>query len=187
MEITQNCFPFSLQVFKAHPLEEYYDYPWSSSMVTPTSNITGKALVKRHENFVDSNRKLHKLTQKGILSSAFDDGEFFQQIWGTKKTTSFFFDSRCWHSIFCAFCSAWLFLLINTSTKDLQRSPVVTGGNSTEPVPSDADNDEEAKPNTALLSTILCLGTFWLATTLKAFKTSHYLGKTVWNTKKLLL
>ena len=37
------------------------------------------------------------------------------------------------------------------------------------------------QPNTALLSLILCLGTFWLASSFKSFKNSHFLGKTVSN------
>ena len=35
------------------------------------------------------------------------------------------------------------------------------------------------EPNTALLSTVLMLGTFMLASSFKTFKTSHYFGKTV--------
>ena len=41
------------------------------------------------------------------------------------------------------------------------------------------DQEITGQPNTALLSLILTLGTFAIASYLKTFKTSHYLGKTV--------
>ena len=49
------------------------------------------------------------------------------------------------------------------------------------PVGTTAAMEEEitSQPNTALLSLILTLGTFAIASYLKSFKSSHYLGKTV--------
>ena len=49
------------------------------------------------------------------------------------------------------------------------------------PVGTTTATEEEitSQPNTALLSLILTMGTFAIASYLKSFKSSHYLGKTV--------
>lgn len=44
-----------------------------------------------------------------------------------------------------------------------------------------SDTEVTGRPNTALLSLILMLGTFAIATALKELKTSHYLGKMVYH------
>ncbi len=53
----------------------------------------------------------------------------------------------------------------------------ITSNNDT--LPEKLEEDTTGQPNTALLSFLLCFGTFGLATVLKNFKTGQYFGKTV--------
>ena len=51
--------------------------------------------------------------------------------------------------------------------------------NSTASVAEEDDDEIRDQPNTALLSTILCLGTFCIAYLLKIFRNSKFLGRSV--------
>ena len=71
------------------------------------------------------------------------------------------------------------YLLSVTDNASVSLSNMSTTASVYSPTGSNAKEDIVGKPNTALLSLVWCLGTFYLATTFKAFKNSHYLGKTV--------
>ena len=54
-----------------------------------------------------------------------------------------------------------------------------TTENVTMPTLEEFEDEMVAKPNTALFTLILCLGTYMIAASFKDLKTSHYFGKTV--------
>ncbi len=47
------------------------------------------------------------------------------------------------------------------------------------PTLEEFEEEMVAKPNTALFTLILCLGTYMIAASFKDLETSHYFGKTV--------